>query len=473
MDLIDEAIRQVKMELTLDEVNRFRAVFDETFIPAMVNPRIALRYANSLFFALPLLQGEVSLTDLMLTEALKVFYPQAYDFMRTNSAHFLTDNARERVRVTNDTPDKEKVKSDIKALLAGFSEKNRQRITNVWEELFPQYKYINMNMGYADDSWRDWYLDKRICSGKYFERYFTYAVNLGDISDNTFQEFLRDLMVLPLNEATEKMKTVFESSEIADTIFKIRICEDRMNPLQSEKLAQILVRMGAELPVEEGKFSSYTSRAEGAKIIAQMIVNQEKDKRVYRAMDIYDGANSIDFAMEIHYWLMYKNQKADPKILSEVDESIIEKYFIDRFRKVGRIDTLFNIMSDGHLWRMLIWCNDHDPNGLSKDIEKVLAGNPAQAIRLIKVFIPSIMTWNSDGTHETYKGAFSEKTYESVTKLIDPKPIYHILKKAGYKPADVNFNAIDERSKMSDEEYARLFLQCYEKSRDRTESIAS
>lgn len=473
MDLIDDAIRQVKIELTQDEVNRFRAVFDESFIPAMVNPRLALRYANSLFFALPLLQGEVSLTDLMLTEALKVFYPQAYDFMRTNAVHFLTDNARERVRVSKDTPDKEKVKSDIKALLTAFSEKDRQRITNVWEELFPQYKYINTNMGYADDSWRDWYLDKRICSGKYFERYFTYAVITGDISDNTFQEFLRDLMVLSLNEATEKMKTVFESSEIADTIFKIRIWEDRMNPLQSEKLAQILVRMGAELPVEEGEFSSYTSRAEGAKIIAQLIVNQEKDKRVYRAMDIYDGTDSFDFAMEIHYWLMYKNQKAEPKILSEVDESIIEKYFIDRFREVGRIDTFFNIMSDGHLWRMLIWCNDHDPDGLSKDIEKVLAGNPAQAIRLIKIFIPSIMTWGSDGTHETYKGAFSEKTYESITKLIDPEPIYHILKKAGYKPADVNFNAIDDRSKMSDEEYAKLFMQCYDKAQSSSQDVAS
>ena len=190
-------------------------------------------------------------------------------------------------------------------------------------------------------------------------------------------------------------------------------------------------------------------------------------------MDIYDGTNSFDFAMEIHYWLMYKNQKAEPKILSEVDESIFEKYFIDRFREVGRIDTFFNIMSDGHLWRMLIWCNDHDPDGLRKDIEKVLAGTPAQAIRLIKVFIPSIMTWSSDGSHETYKGAFLEKTYESITKLIEPEPIYSILRKAGYKPADVDFTAIDERSKMSDEEYAKLFMQCFDKSRGSTDTLAS
>jgi predicted KAP-like P-loop ATPase len=112
IDLIDDAVKQVKVELTQDDVNRFRAVFDDSFIPAIVNPRLALRYANSLFFSLPLLQGEVSLTDLMLAEALKVFYPQAYDFMRANSGHFLTDNSRERLRINGDSPDKAKIQTD-------------------------------------------------------------------------------------------------------------------------------------------------------------------------------------------------------------------------------------------------------------------------------------------------------------------------------------------------------------------------
>lgn len=464
IDLIDDAIKQVKVELTQEEVNRFRAVFDDSFIPAIVNPRLALRYANSLFFSLPLLQGEVSLTDLMLAEALKVFYPQAYDFMRANSGHFLTDNSRERLRINGDSPDKAKIQTDIKALLNVFSEKDQLRITNLWQELFPQYKYITSNMGYADDSWRDWYREKRICSGKYFERYFTYAVIQGDVSDNAFQEFLRDLMVLPLEQATEKMKTVFDSTEIADTIFKIRIWEDRMNPLQSEKLAQILVRMEGQLPVEQGEFSSYTSRAEGAKIIAQLIVNQESDKRLSRAMDIYDGTASLDFAMEINYWLFYKNEKANPKIISAGDEHILEEYFLTRLEKTGKVDTFFTLMSDGHLWRMLIWWNSYDAASLNNTIEKILAGKATQAIRLIKVFIPTIMSWGSEGSHDVYKGAFLEKTYESIAKLIDPKLIYDILKRAGHKPADVNFNAIDERSKMPDEQYASLFMQCYDKS---------
>lgn len=464
IDLIDDAIKQVKVELTQDEVNRFRAVFDDSFIPAIVNPRLALRYANSLFFSLPLLQGEVSLTDLMLAEALKIFYPQTYDFMRANSGHFLTDNSRERLRINGDSPDKAKIQIDIKTLLTTFSEKDQLRITNVWQELFPQYKYITSNMGYADDCWRDWYREKRICSGKYFERYFTYAVIQGDVSDNAFQEFLRDLMVLPLELATEKMKTVFGTTEIADTIFKIRIWEDRMNPLQSEKLAQILVRMSAQLPVEEGEFSSYTSRAEGAKIISQLIANQENDKRLFRAMDIYDGTASLDFAMEINYWLFYKNEKANPKIISADDEHVLEEYFLTRLEKIGHVDTFFTLMSDGHLWRMLIWWNSYDAAGLNKTIEKILAGKATQAIRLIKVFIPTIMSWGSEGTHDVYKGAFLEKTYESIAKLIDPKPIYDILKRAGHKPTDVNFNAIDERSKMPDGQYAGLFMQCYEKS---------
>ncbi|HTK18856.1 MAG TPA: P-loop NTPase fold protein [Mucilaginibacter sp.] len=463
MALIDEVIKQISVELSDEDVARFRNIFDESFVPAITNPRLSLRYANSLFFSLPLLQGEIAVSDLMITEALKVFYPLAYDFMRSNSRHFLTDHMKEGRHLNLGAPDKGKIQSDIKELLKNQPEKDQERIRNVWKELFPQYRYTTSDQGYTDTSWRDWYREKRICSGKYFERYFTYAVIEGDISDNAFQDFLREIMVLPVDEALAKMRTLFDENEIPEMIFKIRLWEDLMNPLQSEKLANILVRIGNELPVEDGEFASYTSRAEGAKIIAQLIANQKLDKRVFLAMNIFDGTANLDFAMEVSYWLHYKNENSRTKILTDGDEILMREYFLERLGKTGKIDTFFTMMSDGHLWRMMIWWNEKEPEGLNETISKVLSGNAGQAIRLIKVFAPSMMSWSSNGTHDTYKGGFTEKRYESMTQLIDPKPVYDILKNAGYEASAVGLEQQDDREKMSDDELASRFMQCYKK----------
>src|SRR5690606_30343826 len=46
-------------------------------------PRQAIRYANSFAFLAPLLSGEVNISDLILFEGLKLFYPQFYDFIRS------------------------------------------------------------------------------------------------------------------------------------------------------------------------------------------------------------------------------------------------------------------------------------------------------------------------------------------------------------------------------------------------------
>jgi hypothetical protein len=116
-----------------------------------------------------------------------------------------------------------------------------------------------------------------------------------------------------------------------------------------------------------------------------------------------------------------------------------------------------------HLWRMLIWWNIDDEAYLNKVINVVLSGNEDAAIRLIKIFIPTIQSC-SKGDHEVYKGPFLEKTYEIMTELFEPQPIYDVLKKSGHKSSDVNFNAIDDRSRMSEEQYASLFMQCYDKA---------
>ena len=465
MQLVDEVITAVKITSTVDEIGRFRTVFDDNFIPAINNPRLANRYANSLLFALPLLYGEVSNTDLMLMEALKVFYPKAHDFMRENSSLFLTDNARERGAYRGDAPDKGRILTKINKALEDYDEKTREHISAVWKNLFPQYNYVTTNYWYADDSWREWYRAKRICSGKYFERYFTYAVIEGDIADTLFDQFLVDLNQLSIDDLKSKMNTLFEDISSKDIIFKIRLWEDRLNAKQSEQLGKLLAEIGATLPVEPGEFSSYTSRAEGAKIIAQLVVNLDKESRVKKFMEILNGCKSLEFLMEVVYWLLYKNENRESKFLTEEDEKEIANYCLRSFGEQVTKDNFFSLLPDGHLWRILIWWKNYDKETLNTFVKEVLGNDAGYAVQFIKIFAPTIQSWGGPEGYQVFKGGFNDKKYESMRALIDVQEIYRVLKDYGsFDRMKVDVSRIGDQERMTDAELANVFMQIYEKN---------
>jgi len=465
MVLIDEVVNAVKITSPADEVARFRTVFDDNFIPAINNPRLANRYANSLLFALPLLYGEVSNTDLMLVEALKVFYPKAHDFMRENSSVFLTDNARERGAFRIDAPDKGTILTKTKKALEGYDEKTREHIIAIWKDLFPQYNYVTTNYWYADDSWRDWYRAKRICSGKYFERYFTYAVIEGDISDTLFDQFLNDLNELPVDELKSKMDTLFQDISSNDVIFKIRLWEDRLNAKQSEQLGKLLAEVGATLPVEPGEFSSYTTRAESAKVIAQLVVNLDEKTRVKKFMEILTSCKSLEFLMEVVYWLLYKNDNRESKFLTGDDEKEIANYCLRAFGEQVTKDNFFSLLPDGHLWRILIWWKNYDKETLKKFVKELLGNDAGHAVQFIKIFTPTIQSWGGPEGHQIFKGGFNDKKYESMRALIDVQDIYRVLNDYGqFDRVKVDVSHIGDQERMTDAQLANVFMQIYEKN---------
>lgn len=74
-ELVDKAINKSELELSKEEAQRFVSAFSHNILLRLKTPRLAIRYGNSLSFAIPLLKGEVNHVDLMLIEAIKIFYP--------------------------------------------------------------------------------------------------------------------------------------------------------------------------------------------------------------------------------------------------------------------------------------------------------------------------------------------------------------------------------------------------------------
>jgi len=164
-----------------------------------------------------------------------------------------------------------------------------------------------------DEAWREWYQQRRIASGKYFNRYFSYVVQEGDISDVYFSKLLNDLEN-SADEAADNVAELFKTIEISDIIFKLRLWEDQLTAHQSKSLSIILVKYARELPIEPREFRSYTTHAEAAKMIAHLSLNVPATERLKFILELLAACENMTFAMEVNYWLFYKNEKAEENI---------------------------------------------------------------------------------------------------------------------------------------------------------------
>jgi KAP family P-loop domain len=122
---------------------------------------------------------ETNLIDTVALEALRIFEPDVYAAVGRNKT--LITGSRNR----RDT-DKEKVK----ALLADATNENEQAVQYIASQLFPVVAWAFGSPWYGSDFEEGWASERRICSERYFDRYFTLRLPDGRISDSEFLGFI-------------------------------------------------------------------------------------------------------------------------------------------------------------------------------------------------------------------------------------------------------------------------------------------
>ncbi|WP_439695841.1 P-loop NTPase fold protein [Mucilaginibacter sp. AW1-7] len=459
IDMLDQVLKELKVQFKQKEVSKFRDVFDEHFLPYIDNPRLATRYANAVHFALPMLLGEVNPADLMLVEGLKILFPASYDFTRHHSAFLLADSLNESHRSFYKGNTKEQALQVINGFLTSQPEKDREAVKSIWQALFPQYRYMTGKHGYTNDSLMKWYKEMRVCSGKYFDRYFTYAVQEDEISDVQFEQFLT---VLETEATGDSLEGFFLTNDVADVVFKLRIWEKDFSVSQSKNLSLLIARQSRDLPVEAGAFSLFTTQAEGAKIVTQLIHNLPSDERASHTKLIFTEAKDFPFVMEVVYRLFYTSGKPSFDILSTDEQTAMKSFLVERFQSLFTGHNFFEILPDTEAWRILSWWKELDPAGLQKDIESVLNDDVGNAIRLIKVFTPTITSWGGSET-KTFKSDFGKLSYDNLAKSIDVKQIYqHLTADQDFERIEFDLANLPDRDPLSDVALASIFMLFYE-----------
>lgn len=85
---VEKSLKSQQTILKENELDRFSDSFSKYLLNYIDNPRFASRYSNSVFFHVPLLEGNVNMVDLLLIEGVKVLFPNLYTFIRENPGLF-------------------------------------------------------------------------------------------------------------------------------------------------------------------------------------------------------------------------------------------------------------------------------------------------------------------------------------------------------------------------------------------------
>lgn len=188
--LVDFVIRHARdactaadVKLSADEWKEFERLVDRHFSRRLTTPRQAIRYANALRFALPLLKGEVSAFDQMLVEGVRVLFPEIYAHLRDDVRSVTSFASNDMILDLN----AEAMRTYAKTLMQSSPPSEIVSVVEVIMELF-------------DDPSRP----KTIKRVRYFDRYFSYAVPGSDISDSALVDALH------ANRGAEELVALFK-----------------------------------------------------------------------------------------------------------------------------------------------------------------------------------------------------------------------------------------------------------------------
>jgi len=459
-ELIDKAINDSEVSLTKDEVQRFVSEFVENVLSRLKTPRLAVRYGNTLSFAFPLLKGEVNLVDLMLIEALKVFYPKHYDFVKENSHYFLNSYSTNSRYLNNDAETRKKeITEHFELLGAGLTQKERASVKSLLSELFPRLDEVFKNTFHHGSNW---FKKRRIVSPDYFQRYFSYTVLKGELSDVSFDEFKNQLEILEVEDVIVNIKKLISSSSTDNFLHKLRSIEEDFNWEISKKLAICIALSGDIFPDKQSFFSFGIDSPKGqaAIFIYQIIkkhgVNSDNFELFEQLIKI---AQPFNFAFEINRWLTLDKDEEE-KLFNSDQILQIKALLVKRAINDAKDEPIFLVFPDNAGYIFNIW-NEINSEEYKNYISFILNSDSHHIVSLIKSFLPVVMSTNHP---EAYKPDLSKRQYDYIISLIDKDLIYQIIQN-NFSSTLYNEEAVfsDRDNHQTDINILRQFTYWYKK----------
>jgi hypothetical protein len=426
-ELVDKAINESEIKLSQSEEQRFVYQFTESVLIRLKTPRLAVRYGNSLSFALPLLKGEVNHIDLMLIEALKIFYPRHYEFVKSNPHYFITSYSTNNIHgVQQNAKDKkDELTEHLETIALDLSKKEKSSVLSLLIFLFPRLNEAFYNT-FQHEGEKNWFKEKRIVSKDYFKRYFSYTVIDGEISDVVFEDFVNSIKTLEIENIAEKLDNILAETTADTFIFKLRLYEEDLDWTTSKKLSLALCLKSECFP-SNGSFFGFGSgdaKSQASIFIFQLLKKHTIiEETLEFAKSLMVNPVPVEFSFLINKW--FRNGRTETEnIFSE--EQNIEIARILRNRAINEIgeSTIFEKYPKHIAFLLSSWLK-FDEKEYKEYLNQIFNTQPNKVKELLVTFTPSA---TSTSNPEIHKSNFTKEQYDYLKTLVDKELIHEKIR---------------------------------------------
>lgn len=221
------------------------------------------RMVNALNFNAALLKREVDYADLISIMALRATAPEAYRFVRDNRAYLLY--------TPESYMDKERSKKSAETVIEAFlaTQSAREELSDLLAVMFPRFdELINRHRGRDGGDEHSWNRDRRICSTKSFDAYFTFDVPEGDISAERIRGILDGLTEASFSSDLRSL--IAEGSDTA-LAFLERLgdhVDDEAVRANTRSIVKVLLNLGDVFPSD---IRGFPFKLDGHTLVMQLV----------------------------------------------------------------------------------------------------------------------------------------------------------------------------------------------------------
>ncbi len=421
-ECVDETLAESRVELTTDEVRTFTTRFQRAATGRLKTPRVAKRYANALAFSLAMLKGEVHLGELMLIEAVRLFYPELYVAIRKNKDLVLGIGDFARGMLSGG-----EVKQSITALITENTKKlnngEREQAKGLLNALFPR----TGDTIYGTEWEAQWSREKRITSREYFDRYFTYSIASTDVSDASIQTFVENAATLSRTQAVGQLRSLITPKNPGTVIAKLRQFEETILPEQASVLAQAVADVAESLPNPEVLEEFTTPFSQAAIFVSNVLkkIPDDQQRRIVCSV-IVSESPSLRFACEFMRWSL-ADDKGQNGVLSHDGELLLKNQLVDRITAhLGKVAEPIYLAEPKNALTYLQFLESlGGSDQCHLYLEKTLAAHPETVFDFLRS--TSSRAWNLR-TGFPLEPEFHRGQYSLLSRLMDVKIVADILR---------------------------------------------
>ena len=375
---------------------RWAEIYHEGLKNYFNNLRNVYRFNSTLCFNFNLFKNneifEADPIDLIAIECLRVFEPNVYSKLSNSKEAFTTLRS---VSGNNQT-DKVKYSRIIEDIIKSASEKNRESVKGILENLFPTTQWIISNYYHDHTSYQEWFTQLRVCHKDHFDKYFKLSFDSEDFSTSDFINFLK--LTANREQLKDKILALDARNVLEDFLSKFEAYSKQVPKENFESYLYAMLDAGEEINSDSSSGFFFTAQRRLFRLALQCLEslpnNKERAKLLSDYINQYLNFSIIeDILIEEH---KSRDNNADT-LLDDSDFEQLKKDFILRLSQfcISNPDAVIkNSSFRSFMYRWKEWGNSSDTlnwfEAQTQDIQGIL--------QILKTMIQSTRSYGGSYT---------------------------------------------------------------------------